>query len=45
MDKTRAQKKIKEATAFTTKARGRPRSTWIDELEEDMKTLGIQNYK
>lgn len=33
----------KKATAISTKARGRPRSRWIDELEEDLKKLGIQN--
>lgn len=40
-----AEEEVLEATAFTSKAKGRPRSRWIDALEEDMKNLGIQNWK
>lgn len=42
MDNKKAQLKIGKATAFTIKARGKPRSRWLNKLKKDMRKLDIQ---
>jgi hypothetical protein len=38
------KKKIMTTKIERTRKRGRPRKRWIDEVEEDLKIMGIRNW-
>ena len=43
MDETRAVKKLFEEKVEGRRGRGQPRLRWIDDVEEDIRKLGIKN--
>lgn len=45
MSEDRKQKRIMEATTYNTRARGRPRYRWIDGVENDCRSLGINRWR
>jgi hypothetical protein len=44
MNETRAVKKIFEEKLGGRKGRGRPRLRWIDDVEEDLRNIGIKRW-
>ena len=42
MDETRAVKKLFEEKIEGRRGRGRPRLRWIDDVEEDIRKLGVK---
>jgi hypothetical protein len=42
MNETRSVKKIFEGTLEGRRDRGRPRLTWIDDVEDDLRELGMK---
>jgi hypothetical protein len=44
MNNERMPKKIMTTQMEGTRKRGRPRKRWIDEVEEDLKIMGIRNW-
>ncbi|XP_055372811.1 uncharacterized protein LOC129606494 [Condylostylus longicornis] len=45
MTDDRMPKRIFDATPYNTRARGRPRSRWLDEIEEDCRKIGVQRWR
>jgi hypothetical protein len=44
MNNERMPKRIMTTKTEGTRKRGRPRKRWIDEVEEDLKIMGIINW-
>jgi hypothetical protein len=44
MNNERMPKRIMTTKMEGTRKRGRPRKRWIDEIEEDLKIMGIRNW-
>jgi hypothetical protein len=44
MNNERMPKKIMTIKIEGTRKRGRPRKRWIDEVEDDLKIMGIRNW-
>jgi hypothetical protein len=44
MNNERMPKTIMTTKMEGTRKRGRPRKRWIDEVEEDLKIMGIRNW-
>jgi hypothetical protein len=45
MNETRIVKKIFEEKLEGRRGRGRPRLTWINDVEEDLRILGVKRWK
>ena len=45
MDETRAVKKLFEEKIEGRRGRGRPRLRWIDDVEEDIRKLGVKRWR
>lgn len=45
MTEERALRKILEARLLGEKRRGRPRKRWKDDVEEDLRSMGVTNYR
>ena len=45
MDDRRTPKKVLEWKRIGTRIGGRPRKTWIVDIEEDMQTIGIKGWR
>ena len=45
MSEERMPKMTLNAKIYSGRRRGRPRKRWIDDLESDLRSLGIRNWK
>jgi hypothetical protein len=45
MNKTRSVKKIFEGKVEGGRGRGRPRHRWINDVEDDLKKLGVKRWR
>ncbi|XP_055375383.1 uncharacterized protein LOC129608083 [Condylostylus longicornis] len=45
MPEHRAQKRILDARPYNTRARGRPRSRWLDGIETDCRRIGVHDWR
>jgi len=45
MDNKLMPKQILYDQPFGTRRKGRPRKRWIDDVEEDLQTLGVRNWR
>jgi hypothetical protein len=45
MEKTRTTRKITEWTPYKARPVGRPRLRWMDQVEEDLKRMGITGWR
>jgi hypothetical protein len=45
MDEKRTPKGILQWKPICTRIRGRPRKRWIEDIEEDMKIMGIRQWR
>jgi hypothetical protein len=45
MNKTRAVKKIFKGKVEGRRGRGRPRLRWINDVEEDLRKLGVKQWR
>jgi hypothetical protein len=45
MNETRTVKKIFEKKLGGRRGRGRPRLRWIDDVEEDLRNIGIKRWR
>jgi hypothetical protein len=45
MDKTRTVKKLTEWEPCSSRAVGRPRLRWLDQVEEDLKKMKVRNWR
>jgi hypothetical protein len=45
MDETRSVKKIFEGKLEGRRGRGRPRLRWINDVEDDLRKLGVKRYE
>jgi heme oxygenase len=45
MDTTRTVKKLTELEPCSSRAVGRPRLRWLDQVEEDLKKMKVRNWR
>jgi hypothetical protein len=45
MEKTRTVKKLTECEPCSSRAVGRPRLRWLDQVEEDLKEMKVRNWR
>jgi len=45
MDTTRIVKKVTEWEPRSARPVGRPRMTWLDQVEEDLKKMKVRNWR
>jgi len=45
MDEERTLRRVSEAICMSTRSRGRPRARWREEVERDLRAMGITNWR